>query len=143
MDGKFEEAAVLRALGGIFDKPKKEAEGTPGQLEAGGWPEGFVLKGYIPCQWEVWVDNPHPDETMISFRAEIHHTLPRSLYENRVVMLKEVNWFYHYREYRWWRELKDRLNKANEALRTNFKQPCPPERIWFRDWQWYCGNGGC
>ena len=144
LNGNFTEQAVLKALGGIFDKPGNGA-GMPGQKDTGGWPDGFVLVDYIPCQWDVKVDHPHPDQTMISFRAEIHHTFPNSLYQNRVEMLRHVEWFYHYREYRWWKELVKRLDKeANVALQSQFKQqPCIPERLWFRDWQWYCGNGGC
>ena len=143
LQGKLEKKDVLSALGGIFSAPKG-AEGVPGKKDIGGWPEGFVLVDYAPCQWDLKVDYPHPDQTMISFRAEIHHTFPNSLYQNRVEMLRHVKWFYHYRQYRWWKELKKRLDKeVNPALRAKFEQNCPPERLWFRDWQWYCGNGGC
>ena len=143
LDGNFEEADVLKALGGLFDAPKVAAAGVPGEKETGAWPAGFVLVDYEPCQWDVKVDHPHPDQTMISFRAEIHHTFPNSLYQNRVEMLRHVEWFYHYREYKWWKQLSAELGKANTKLSAQFKQACTPERLWFRDWQWYCGNGGC
>lgn len=143
LEGNFKESDVLEALGDIFDAPTKEPAGVPGKKDAGGWPEGFILVGYKACQWDLKVDNPHPDQTMVSFRAEIHHTFPNSLYQNRVEMLKHVEWFYYYREYKWWKDLNKKLKDANGSVQKRFKQHCPPERIWFRDWQWYCGNGGC
>lgn len=144
LSGNHPEVEVRKSLGGLFDEPKKHV-GEPGKKELGGWPEGFVLVGYIPCQWDLTIDHPHDDQTMISFRAEIHHTFPNSLYQNRAEMLRHVDWFYHYREYKWWKDLTRRLEKeANVSLVRNHKQqPCMPERLWFRDWQWYCGNGGC
>ncbi|HEY8251430.1 MAG TPA: hypothetical protein VIG70_12565 [Burkholderiales bacterium] len=143
LEGNLKEKDVLSVLGQVFRTPRG-GEGVPGERDTGGWPEGFVLMNYSPCQWDLKVDYPHPDQTMISFRAEIHHTFPNSLYQNRAEMLRHVEWFYHYREYRWWKELTKHLEKdVNPALRKKFKQDCMPERLWFRDWQWYCGNGGC
>ena len=144
LDGAFKEPDVKEALGTIFSEPGK-GEGVPDKLQTGGWPLGFVLMGYTACQWDLKVDNPHPDQTMITFRAEIHHTFPNSLYQNKDEMLRHVKWFYHYRDYRWWQELSAKLDQeANPALLSRFKQtPCLRERLWFRDWQWYCGNGGC
>jgi hypothetical protein len=57
-------------------------------------------------------------------------------------MLPQVRWFYNYRRYRWHRELIERLDRINANLMGEFRQALV-ERIWFRDWQWYCGNGGC
>jgi hypothetical protein len=143
LTGKHSKDAVRAALGGLFDKPAK-GEGVPGQKDTGAWPGGFWLAGYEACLWDTRIDYPHPEETMISFRAEIHHTFDDSLYQNRVEMLRHVEWFYHYREYRWWKDLKQKLEDRNKSLQGTFKQqPCIPERLWFRDWQWYCGNGGC
>lgn len=144
LDGAFAPREVEDALEGLFDAPSAE-EGLPDKMDTAGWPNGFVLVGYRRCQWDLAIDHPHANQTMITFRAEIHHTLPNSLYQNRVEMLRHVHWFYHYRDYRWWTELSARLeNEANPALLSRFKQtPCLRERLWFRDWQWYCGNGGC
>lgn len=142
LDGAFDPREVQETLRGIFD-PHDTPEGRYAERGGGaGWPNGFVLIDYIACQWDLKIDNPHPDQTMITFRAEIHHTFPGSLFDNKAEMLRHVNWFYHYRDYRWWQELSARLDReANPALLSRFKQT--RERLWFRDWQWYCGNGGC
>jgi hypothetical protein len=116
------------------------------------WPKGFVLKNYKVCQWELKLDKPHkpehPDdkkkykdfseEVMVTFRAEVHHTRDGSLFMNRLYMLPEVNWFYHYRKYLWHKQLTEKLAKFNEEYKSHLI-----EKVWFRDWQWYCGNGGC
>lgn len=140
--GDVQERAVRRMLGGIFDEPKGPGRGVPGETNVGGWPAGFILRNYIPCQWQLSIDHPRRNETMIGFRAEIHHTLPGSLFDNRQIMLPQVRWFYNYRRYRWYRELIERLNGINANLTGEFRQALV-ERVWFRDWQWYCGNGGC
>lgn len=142
LNGKFENKDVLSELGSVFKEPGVGV-GVPEEYDTGGWPNGFILKGYTTCQWSLIVDYPYPTETMISFRAEVHHTFPNTLFDNRIEMLKHVHWFYHYRKYLWWRELNEKLVQLNKSLASRFKQTCIPERIWYRDWQWYCGNGGC
>lgn len=117
-----------------------------------GWPKGFILKNYSVCQWALSLDKPyepkHPDdkekyknysaEVMVTFRAEVHHNREGSLFLNRLDMLPDVKWFYHYRNYKWHTELMEKLDELNEEFKDVLT-----ERIWFRDWQWYCGNGGC
>lgn len=124
-----------------------------------GWPEGFVLAGYKVCQWDVSVDRPfepsHPDDekakegasktkdpwpedVMVTFRGEIHRSHEGSLFLNRHSMIPDVQWFYHYRYYLWHSQLKQELGTLNKKY-----APDLIERIWFRDWQWYCGNSGC
>ena len=69
---------------------------------------------------------------------EMHHILPGTLYGNKGSMLPDVQWFYHSPEYQWHRDLKARLESWNQSV----GQANLVERLWFRDWQWYCGNGG-
>jgi hypothetical protein len=130
----------------VFAKPDaKLAEGVPGKKTTGGWPNGFILKGYTICQWTqppLLVDSPNDGDTMINFRAEIHHTLPGSLFGNKEKMLPHVEWFYNSRDYKWHEELRAKLKEVNDELEKKYGKALV-ERIWFRDWQWYCGNGGC
>jgi hypothetical protein len=52
-------------------------------------------------------------------------------------MLEDVRWFYHYVEQNWHKDLVERL------IEFNSKQPdILVDELWFRDWQWYCGNSG-
>jgi hypothetical protein len=139
----------------IFKGPPAAGTGALSNAPGDGWPIGFVLKGYSVCQWKLsplYKDKPyepkHPDdknkypqwsdENTIDFMAEVHHTLDGPLYFNRHVMLDEVKWFYHHREYKWHIELVKRLEELNKKHAGALI-----ERVWFRDWKWYCGNGGC
>jgi hypothetical protein len=117
-----------------------------------GWPKGFILKNYSVCQWALSLDKPHKpehpedkktyktysEEVMVTFRAEVHHNREGSLFLNRLYMLPDVNWFYHYRKYLWHEQLMEKLEELNDEFKNILI-----EKIWFRDWQWYCGNGGC
>jgi hypothetical protein len=144
LEGNANKQDVISLLGDIFDAPKSPM-GKSGQTGSGNWPDGFVLQGYSVCQWteaKDTVDNPWDKETMISFRAEVHHTQLGTLYANRAGMLKEVNWFYHYRDYDWHKDLTKKLKDVNDKLKKKYGNGLI-ERVWFRDWQWYCGNGGC
>lgn len=154
--------AVKTSLDAEFDKIFGKEPVTPGTASfddqpGPGWPNGVVLKNYLACQWRSSRDKayaeatpdektkyqakcgaPWPDDYMYGFRAEIHHHLDGSLYLNREKMLPDVKWFYHNREYKWHCDLVRLLWKLNEDHKTIIL-----ERIWFREWQWYCGNGGC
>jgi hypothetical protein len=164
--------ATVKALGALQEDLKKVFHrpgpgiGKSGQFDTGAWPDGFVLQGYNVCQWEPATEadadvydypfNPThstdieekkkaaadneawPNEIMFNFRAEVHRARAGSLYLNRLYMLPDVEWFYHYRKYRWHKDLTKRLIELNTK-----HQALLIERIWYRDWQWYCGNGGC
>lgn len=142
-------------LEAIFGKPPGKGTGALTNTPGDEWPTGFVLTDYSVCQWHLsplYRDKPYepkhpsdkakylkwPDESTIDFIAEVHHTLPGPLYFNRHTMLDEVRWFYHHREYRWHMDLVDRLERLNARYAAVLL-----ERVWFRDWKWYCGNGGC
>ncbi len=153
------ESKVLSGLKAELEKtfmqPKGAGTGAFNNAPGDGWPIGFVLKGYDVCQWKLsplFTDKPyepkHPDdkkkytkwsdENSIEFLAEVHHTLDGSLYFNRHVMLDEVKWFYHHREYKWHIQLAELMEELNDKFASVLR-----DRIWFRDWKWYCGNGGC
>lgn len=139
----------------IFATAPSKGTGALSNAPGDRWPTGFLLRGYSVCQWHLsplYSDKPYepkhkedrdrylsyPDENTIDFLAEAHHTLTGSLYFNRHTMLDEVRWFYHHREYEWHRDLVNRLEKLNARFASVLL-----ERVWFRDWKWYCGNGGC
>jgi len=77
-------------------------------------------------------------QTIIHFRAEAHHILNGTLFGNKDRMIPDVRWFYEGPEYRWHSELRARLDEWNQKIGDANRI----DQIWFRDWQWYCGNGG-
>jgi hypothetical protein len=122
---EFFAAKPARAVASWQDRP-----GAP-------WPDGLVLQNYHVCAWDV-KDEEELSKTVVSFRAEMHHILPGTLYGNRASMLPDVQWFYHSPEFQWHRDLRARLESWNKSIgESNLV-----EQLWFRDWQWYCGNGG-
>jgi len=150
-------AAKLDKIKDDLDDIFKEVSSGTGAFsnEPGdGWPKGFILKNYSVCSWDLSLDEPyepiHPDdkknnkyknyseEVMVTFRAEIHHKREGSLFFNRLDMLPDVSWFYHYRKYLWHKQLTEKL----AAFHGKYEDSVI-EKVWFRDWQWYCGNGGC
>lgn len=115
------------------------------------WPRGFILPGYDITRWaslaEEWPrerlgveQNPGPELTTgLTFHAQLTRTLPGTLFGNRDAMLQEVNWFYTYCLRRWHQELRDRVKELNGTL-AGLGQVLGV--VDFRDWKWYCGNGG-
>lgn len=130
---------IIKQIQGLFAPPRGRGTGGPAAREAE-WPRGFVLRGYNVCVWSAEADayGPNRNETLFTFRAEIHHSRPGTLYDNRRNMVPEVRWFYNYRRYRWHRDLINRLRRVNEEIAKG-KLIVP---IWFCAYQWYCGNGG-
>lgn len=146
----------------IFKEPASPGTASPSldKKDEAGWPSGFVLEGYNVCQWKLTVDEPYkpvhkddaarkqadgkkeatawPEDRMINFRAEIHHDRDGSLFLNRQVMVPQVNWFYHNRLFKWHADLFQKLKRFNADYAKHLLEP-----VWFREWQWYCGNGGC
>jgi hypothetical protein len=121
----FFAAKPAKAIARWDDKP-----GAP-------WPDGFVLHDYHVCAWDFRIEEAS-FETIVSFRGEVHHILEGTLYGNRGSMIPDVRWFYEGPEYRWHEMLRAKLEEWN----TRIAEANRIERIWFRDWQWYCGNGG-
>jgi len=152
--------ADLRArAASIFADPDTRGTAAFDNRPGDGWTRGFILVDFAVCQWTLSIDGPYepndpqdirqrdedrrngrawPDEIMLTFQAEVHHTRDGSLFLNRRRMIPEVKWFYNYRRYRWHAELSQALNELNHTFQASLI-----ERVWFRDWKWYCGNGGC
>jgi hypothetical protein len=122
---KFFATKPVKGLASWEDKP-----GAP-------WPDGVVLKEYYVCAWDLKKEE-ELSQTVIHFRAEVHQILNGSLYGNKDSMIPDVRWFYEGPEYRWHRELRAKLEEWNQTIADANRI----EQIWFRDWQWYCGNGG-
>jgi hypothetical protein len=114
------------------------------------WPTGFMLPGYKVVKWLSAADDiPNAQSsratggadtvTLLTFLAELLAIYPGTLFLNREVMLKEVGWFYRYCNIEWYMDLKRKLNALNSSFAKSDKLIA---RVDFRDWKWYCGNGG-
>lgn len=124
---------------GVAATPEELEEAERSKVTLGeGWAKGFVLSKYKVCDWRRDAER-YGKDTLFTFRAEIHHTRGKSLFDNREEMLREVSWFYNYRLYTWYAHLAARLRKLNQKLAAENKLIAP---ISFSVYQWYCGNGG-
>ncbi len=114
------------------------------------WPKGFVLPGYAPVKWLSVADEiPNAQSsaatkgfdvvTLLTFQAELLAIYPGTLFTNRARMLPDVDWFYKYCNLEWYMDLKRKVNALNDTLGASGKLI---SRVDFRDWKWYCGNGG-
>jgi hypothetical protein len=144
---------VLRIGGRLSGAPNANREAIqafhkvlppkPPKGKGQGWPEGFVLPGYRICQWRSEAERGgQEDQTRLSFRAEVTLVVSGAVYDNRAPLLRHVAWFYGHRAKRWHKQLKARLLKLNQDYVTARGHETVIEQIWFREWQWYCGNGG-
>jgi hypothetical protein len=114
-----------------------------------GWPEGFVLPGYKAIRWLSTADDIPAAQsnaflgvdklTLLTFNAELFATYPGTLFTNRVKMLAEVDWFYRYCNLDWYMDLKRKIHALNDSFAASANLI---GRVDFRDWKWYCGNGG-
>lgn len=137
-------STIVEKIKEKFQKPQRPYRGKPAgpkekRLYGAGWPQGFVLENYGVCVWSPEAEPYGRDETKFTFRAEVHHSRPRTLYDNRDEMLPEVKWFYSYRDYKWHYELIETLREVNEEI---VRKELLIEPIWLHTYQWYCGNGG-
>lgn len=84
--GDLVESDIVSQIKKEFAKPKGSGAGAPAAPGENkpygvGWPNGFVLKNYDLCVWsaEAELYGPDRDQTLFTFRAEIHHSRRGSL----------------------------------------------------------------
>lgn len=135
---------IIKKVKAKFPEPGRPYVGRPAKAKdkkpyGAGWPQGFVLADYGVCVWRPQAEAYGRGETQFTFRAEIHHSRPGTLFANRAQMLPEVRWFYNYRRYKWHYQLVETLREVNEEI---VPKGLLIEPIWLRTYQWYCGNGG-
>jgi hypothetical protein len=126
-------------------KPPSATEWTP----LLGWPQGFMLPGYKDAFWICDADEVDSFRsaqalggdkvTLLTFHVQLWKKFPGTLFKNRAAMLDEVKWFYEYCDKPWYRELKEKINDLNASFLAAGRLI---GRADFRDWKWYCGNGG-
>ena len=115
-------------------------------LRAGaGWPNGVVCPDWHIAFWDcaAEIGGKQDLETRITFRMELTSRLDGTIYDCREALADtHFRRFSHYREELWHKHLKARLEELNEDIAKRFGAEKLIEKIWFREWQFWCGNGG-
>jgi hypothetical protein len=116
---------------------------APGQ-DGSGWPTGLASADWQVTQWtsEAEVGGYDEQETRITFRAEISAILDGTIYDARDPLEGHFRAFAHYRDALWHKELKVQLEELNERIVKHHGPEKLIEKIWFRQWEFSCGNGG-
>jgi hypothetical protein len=132
-----ENGPILQRLRRILpDKaPRRDEEG---------WPAGLAPAGWQVTQWTSRAEIGGYDEreTRVTFRVEVSALLEGTIYDARTALEGHLRSFAWYRDALWHKELKSQLEALNERI---VKQHGPEkliEKIWFRHWEFSCGNGG-
>ncbi len=133
-----ENAIILAELRDLFPPDRPTREGM-------GWPNGLVCPDWQIGFWEcaAEVGGKTGMETRIQFRVELESRLDGTIYDCRETLMEtHFRRFSHYRDTRWHQHLQTRLEELNRDILKRFGAEKVIERIWFREWQFTCGNGG-
>lgn len=109
------------------------------------WPRGFVPPGWQVRFWDSRAEiggSPLRPETRISFRAEVSVVLDGTIHGNQGQLNQHFQRFSNHRGEQWHQQLIVQLGTLNQQIVTQHGPARLIERIWFREWQFYCGNGG-
>jgi len=112
---------------------------------SGGWPGGLITSDWKISSWDsaAEVGGEGDQETRITFRAEFSSRLEGTIYDWRnELSYTHFHWFSHYRDNVWHKDLKVRLEELNREIPRRYGEDKLVEKIWFREWQFWCGNGG-
>ena len=111
----------------------------------GGWPAGFLRPGWQLGFWDsaAEIGGANNQETRIGFRAEVICRLDGTIYDAKQELVDTH--FYEFCAYRdnvWHKDLKVRLEELNQDIAKQHGAEKLIEKIWFRQWEFFCGNGG-
>ena len=112
--------------------------------DGSGWPAGLAPADWQVTQWtsEAEVGGYDQQETRITFRVEISAILDGTIYDARDPLEGHFRSFACYRDALWHKELKVQLEELNERIVKRHGPEKLIEKIWFRHWEFSCGNGG-
>ncbi len=133
-----ENSIILAELRDLFppDPPTRNGMGWPNALVSSDWQIGCW-----DCAAEV--GGKTGMETRILFRVELDGRLDGTIYDCREILMEtHFRRFSHYRDAQWHQHLKTRLEELNRDIAKRFGAEKVIEKIWFREWQFTCGNGG-
>ncbi len=129
---------ILAELREIFPKDPPITAGM-------GWPDGLVNSDWQIGFWDCAAElgGKKDMETRIMFRVVLNSRLDGTIYDCRENLMEtHFRRFSHYRDALWHKHLKTRLEELNKDITKRFGSEKLIEQIWFREWQFTCGNGG-
>jgi hypothetical protein len=114
------------------------------------WPNGFWLRGYDLCRWVAdgydYGDRNDQNNrlTLLSFYAEVTLFASGAIYDDNVQMplLRDVAWFYKFKHQAWYNVARVGLEARLAEYNSSVKKELLIENLRFREWKWYCGDGG-
>jgi hypothetical protein len=112
---------------------------------SGGWPGGLATHGWRITSWHsaAEVGGEGDQETRLTFRCELSILLNGTIYDARDELTYTLfHGFAHYRDAVWHKDLKVRLEELNHEIVQGYGAEKLIEKIWFRHWEFSCGNGG-
>jgi len=130
--------AVLAEIREVLPKGAPERAGAA-------WPSGIATPDWQISFWDSAAEpgGETDQETRVTFRAELSSRLDGTIYDSREdLTYTHFHWFSHYRDAVWHKDLKVRLEELNHEIAKRYGAEKLIEKIWFREWQFFCGNGG-
>ena len=131
--------------GPILAKIREVFPKDPPARAGAGWPAGLASPGWQIGFWDslAEIGGETDQETRITFRVEVNSRLDGTIYDRREALTDtHFRKFCQYRDAVWHKDLKARLEELNRDIGKRYGAEKLIEKIWFREWQFYCGNGG-
>jgi hypothetical protein len=131
-------AAILERLHAVL--PQQPPAGA-----GGGWPGGLATHGWRIGVWDAAaeVGGELDQETRFTFHVELSRRLDGTINDWRDDLTYTLfHGFAHYRDAVWHKDLKVQLEELNHEIVQRYGAEKLIEKIWFRQWEFYCGNGG-
>ena len=130
--------------GPTLEEIRKLLPKDPPTQVSGGWPGGLISSDWQVNFWDsaAEVGGEGDQETRFTFRVELSSRLDGTIYDWRdELSYTHFHWFSHYRDNVWHKDLKVRLEELNHEIARQYGGDKLVEKIWFREWQFWCGNG--
>jgi hypothetical protein len=138
-------AGPPEANGPVLAEVRKVLSKDAPAKRGAGWPAGLATPDWQISFWDsaAEIGGETDQETRVGFRVELNCRLDGTIYDSREELAyTHFRWFSHYRDAVWHKDLKARLEELNHDIAKRFGAEKLIEKIWFRQWEFYCGNGG-
>jgi hypothetical protein len=137
-------AAPPAENGPILQRLRRILPDKAPRQDGSGWPAGLAPASWQITQWtsRAEVGGEDEQETRITFRVELSTLQEGTIYDARDALEEQFRAFVCYRDALWHKDLKTQLEELNEEIVKRHGYEKLIEKIWFREWQFTCGNGG-
>ena len=112
---------------------------TPSRLLSTGSSQTYNLGGeWKIYEWKIAVEpGAEGAHTKLTFEAEAKFEGNGGIDEHKDSQKRDALWFFEHASKRWHLTLRDRLANFNNSHKGEMIEPAR-----FREWEFYCGNGG-